>query len=1197
MKKKRIDRPSPNSGLLKMIRIMRFTIFFVLVSLSQVLAVNSYSQQTKLTLDMTNARVEEVIDRIEKSSEFFFLYNKNLIDVDRKVNIKVEDKSVNEILSRIFANSGVSYTIKGRQILLVNNGKSEESSSQQTRKVSGKVTDSSGAPLPGVSVVIKGTTKGTITDSDGKYSISGLSDENMLVFSFIGTTPQEIKVGSQSEINTKLISADIGIDEVVVTAMGIERDKKSLGYAISTIKADKLTASGNTQNPVLSLYGKAAGVTIRQSTSGALGGININIRGVSALEADAKTRPLIVVDGVPIFDENTGLDKASWDYGTGINDINPEDIESIEILKGAKASVLYGSEGANGVVLITTKSGKNAEHDKLNVSVSFQTAIEQPLTYVKFQNDYGSGENIYDVKSIAEGEDYPRYNINSKSFGPAFDSSEKRIWWDDKARPYVAHPDNYDFLFSNGSNNQANIALDKSGSFGNVRLSYTNMNYRGIEEKLWQKKNILSFSGTFKFSDKLTVETSTNLYFIRTHNRSQNTLSFFVNGISRDAPFDEFINNGDYLYSDPSSANYGYKKDFEDVGYPTGYYSLQNYASYVWGRKHNSYLDDKFHLIGSIHPTYKITDWLSVSGQVGLDYTDTDFTNKESVTKVDPELVGGSFSYSRKKTKVQEYKGMINFYKSFLDDKLDVFALTGISYKNNYDELIKVATTNNGTSSGFIYPDWYSLDNQNPDGWASSSQMDKVRGYDYGEDCLYGVYGVLTLTWDKKYTIELNARNDWSSTLDPGNNSYFYPGVALTWDATDLMKKVIPSLQFGKFRASFADVGRPAPRYYAYNSLSASTIEGTSAQSVSTSSSMFAGDIKPERKRELELGTELAFFRENRLKLDASFYTNAVYDQIMSVPLSKSTGASEIKINAGQVNNWGYEIQLDGTPLLTRNIRWDLNFNTANSFSKVKKLYSGITKKTISGMRGHVNVEAREGERIGNIYGTAIATDSDGNRVVSSDGSSYVLDENNETRVGNVFPDFMGGFNTTFRYRGFSLYAGFDYSFGASMYSETNQWLYYNGASRQSLAHRDAKHGGIEYTSGGKTYNDGIILEGVQKQNDGTYVKNTTVAPVSSYYSTFVSWSGEAINAVDLKYKNNYIKWRELALNYQIPRRIAQKMTLHDVVVGFFARNIGYLYKSVPNLDAEAYMGTSSYYEASPIPSTRTLGINLSVGF
>jgi iron complex outermembrane receptor protein len=1095
--------------------------------------------------------------------------------------------------------------------------------SQAQQSVSGTITDSEGLGIPGVTVVEKGTINGTITDLDGKYTFEAKSSNAILSFSFVGMQKEEISINGQSTIDVQMTSDEIGLDEVVITAMGIRRDRKSLGYAISKVGGAELIDAGTPSNPVQALYGKAAGVAIRQSVSGPLGGININIRGASGLQADAKTRPLFVVDGAPIFDENTRLNGGSVDYGTGINDINAEDIESIEILKGAKASVLYGSEGANGVVLITTKSGGKIPN-RLSVNVSYQTTIEQPRSFIELQNTYGAGGNIYSVNDIEDGESYPKAIYTSSNFGPSFDASQKRIWWDGVARPYIARPNNYNFLYNNGSSNQVNASVGKSGEFGNVRLSFTNYKYDGIMENNWQKKNTVSFSGKFNMSDKLSVEVTTNLYSIQTQNRPTGNLGFFVDGVSRDAPFQEFIENDDYIYTDPEDKNNGYKKDFEDVSYPGGYYALKDYANFVWNRRNNTAVDDKMHLIATVRPTYRITDWLSVVGQASLDYTDTDYTTKNGVTRVYPEMVGGYYGFKRRNTKIEEYKGIVNFVKSFMDNRLDVSAFGGTTYKSVSENRINVSTSNVGSATGFTYPNWYHLNNQNPDGWPAYNNRSKVRGNSFGENSLYSVFGSFTMTLDNKYTIELSARNDWSSSLPPDNNSYFYPGVAFTWDATDVLKSVVPSLQFGKFRASWADVGRDAPsRYYAYNSLSAGVIQGTSAQSVSAPSSLFAGDLMPERKRELEFGTELAFFKGNRLGVDFSFYTNTVYDQIMAVPLSQSTGSSEIKINAGEVNNWGYELQINAVPVLTKDFRWDMTFTTAKQYSEVTKLYPGITQKNVSSMRGKVYEMAKEGERRGNLYGTALKLDPQGNRIISSNGTSYALDEKEEVLLGNVYPNILGGFNTAFTYKGFRLSSHIDYSFGASMYSETNQWLYANGASVQSLENRDEEHGGLAYyvddTSGenvawehnqsapaaaeeGHVYHDGIILPGVIEITDGAgnvtgYEENTNIVPVSSYYAGFVSWANEAINAVDLKYKNDYIKLREVSFGYTLPNSLVKKLRISDVTLNLFARNIGYLYKTVPNLDAEAYMGTNTFYEASPIPSTRTIGMKVSVGF
>ena len=1204
----------------KLWKIMKLTIVLLIGFMMTVSAVNTYSQKTRLDINLSNTAIKGLFEYIEQNSEFVFLYRSEDFNIAKKVNVDLKDATINQILDEALSGEKVVYDIYERQIV-IRKAENLPANTQQIQKkeISGSVKDGNGLALPGVSVVVKGTTIGTITDADGKFKISPPADSKILMFSFIGMKTMEELINARTVINVSLIQANLGLDEVVVTGMGIQRDRKSLGYAISKVVGAELVEAGTPTNPILSLYGKAAGVTIRQTASGPTGGINVNIRGAAGLQADAKTRPLFVVDGVPIFDENTGINTNNYDYGTGINDINADDIESMEILKGAKASVLYGGVGANGVVLITTKSGKGAS-GKVDANVSYQTTVEQPLTYIDFQNQYGSGANIYDVKKINAGDQYPVANYSSLNFGPAFDPSQQRIWWDGKARPYVARPNNYNFLFKNGASSEVSASISKSGTFGNLRFAFTNYGFNGFVDNYDQNKNTFSFAGTFKFTDKLTVETSTNLYKIVTHNRPSNTIGFFVNGVSRDAPFQEFIDNKDYLYNEPGDKNFGYPKDFDTARYPTGYYALGNYSGTIWSQHNNIATDDKMHLITTVKPTYHITDWLTVMGQASLDYTNTDFTSRNRETQIYPNLVGGYYGFSRRNTQIEDYKGMVSFLKSYIDNKLDVAAFIGTEYNKVSENSLGVSTANVGSASGFIYPGWYNLNNQNPAGWPTSQNMDKVRNNSYGYDSQYGVFGSATLTWDQKYTLELSARNDWSSSLPPNHNSYFYPGLAFTWNATEILQKVIPALQFGKFRTSWADVGRAAPsRYYAYQSYSAGLISGTNAQSVSSQSSLFAGDLKPERKREIEFGTEMSFLKGNRLGIDFSVYSNSVYDQIMSVPLSQSTGASEIRINAGQVNNWGYELQLKGTPILSKDFRWDLTFNTANQFSKVIKLYPGIKEKNVSGMRGQVYVKAIEGERIGNIYGTALKLDPNGNRIVSTSGASYSLVQGSSTKIGNVFPNFVGGFNTSFQYKGFRLYAHMDYSFGASMYSETNQWLYDNGTSKQSLNHRDEAHGGIAYyiksdgaytkwshntptPNGELLYHDGLILPGVQEVTDAGgnvtgYRPNDAIAPVSSYYAGFVSWAGEAINAIDLKYKNDYIKLREIALSYTVPQKFIKRLKVTNLTVSVFGRNIGYLYKTVPNLDAEAYMGTDAYFEASPIPSSRTLGMKLSLGF
>ncbi|MDR2041739.1 MAG: SusC/RagA family TonB-linked outer membrane protein [Tannerella sp.] len=1086
---------------------------------------------------------------------------------------------------------------------------------QDRRSIAGTVTDASGEVV-GANIMEKGTTNGTITDANGRFSLNVLPGATLVV-SFIGYHTQEIAVGDRSSLDILLVEDTQMMDEVVVTAFGQKRELKTLGYSISSVSAKELTVSGVAMNPIQSLYGKVSGVTLRQGASGPTGGIDFKIRAAAGLESSAKTRPLFVVDGTPIFDEESGfgVNNRTYDYGSGINDLNPEDIESMDILKGAKASVLYGSQGANGVVLITTKSGKDKQG--LGIDFSYQSTIEQPKTYMQFQNTYGPGTSPYETRETIEigGRTYGKALTSQRNFGPAF-NGEDIYWYDGQVRPYLAEgtgianggSDAFMSNFRTGFSNQATFAIAGNGGFGNARLGYTYYDYQGIQDNFSQKKNSISFASTLKPSKRVSVDVNSNIYFINTVNRMGQTNNM-VQGFQRDVPYNEFKEY--YKITDPEDRNYGYKTNLEARGWPTGYYYLKEYLGGFWDRDRNRETDDKFHMVASVKPTIHFTNEVYFIGYAGIDYTDIDYTTQLGVTQVYPQINGGKYGFERRNTKVQEYRAFLNFEKPFANDRLGVHIYGGPLYRS-----LKENTIYTGTEGNLLYPDWFHIKNQDPSNWPSAGSWDKVLNNTFYATSMYSLLGVATLSWDDGIYLELNGRNDWSSTLPVENNSYFYPGAALTWILSKYVR--VPEMQFAKVRMSFADVGREAPTaHYAFQSYTSSKLNGTDAYKVEAQSSLFAGALKPERKRELEVGFDVLFFPEARLGLDASFYTNNIYDQIMAIPLSQVTGATEIKINAGNVQNWGYELQLKGTPVLTKDFRWNVIFNTANQYSKIKKLYPGITQKNVYDIGGQTYVQAREGQRVGDIWGHAVRLSPDGQRIVS--GASYSLDDKNLSKMGNVFPDFLGGLTTDLTYKDFSLNLVFDYKFGATLFSWTNYWMLYNGISMESMQYRDEAHGGMAYyinannekvawqhdqsapaeSKDQHVYHDGLILPGVVERVENgntTYTPNTQIVSAPEYYSSYARWTNETMNAVDSKFKNDYIKVREIGLTYTAPRKVARKLFVQNLRVTLFARNLWYLYKTLPNLDPESAMGTNSYIEFSPNPTQQTFGLNIGIG-
>ena len=1066
---------------------------------------------------------------------------------------------------------------------------------QQSGKVTGIVADDLG-PVAGASVAVKGTSKGTITDSDGKFVLNGVKKGEIIQISFLGYTTQEIAYKGQENLDIKLVEDSQAIDEVVVTALGMKRSHKSLGYALTTIKGDEFTLAGKAANPLTSLYGKAAGVGIQSSAAGPTGGVNIKIRGAASLESSSKTRPLFVVDGVPIHDQESsmatrGYDPLnSFDYGAGINDINPEDIESMEILKGAKASVLYGSEGANGVVLITTKKGANTRG--LGVTASFQYTVEQPVSYIDFQNEFGTGTSVYDelTGKLPDGTSMRRLGTSRFNFGPAFDG-KPIMDIDGNIINYEAQPDNFMDFFRKGYSDNVNVAIAGGNEMGNMRVSYTNYKYQGILDNFEQKKNILSFSGKMNVSKFATFEINSNIYNIVTQNRYPNIGGLVSYGINRDQPFSTL----ERLYKDDS----GYKRNKEDL-------TMSSYASNImdllWHQRENRNVDDKFHMITSLKGKFDFHKNVFLVLQGGIDYTDIEYNQKARVTQAEPNVVGGKYSRKEERYVVQNYDAMLNFDKNFMKDRLNVLAFFGGGYRSNEDKSINVSTYGD-----MLYPDWYSLNNEGS--WPGAGDKGKVRGMSRGSDFLYSLYGGVTLSLDERYYVEITGRNDWASTLPAGNNSYFYPGISFNWNFKDQIP--IPQLQFGKIRMAWADAGRPASRYFANNVFSLGQIAETEASIVTPPSALFSGLLKPERKREYEIGMDLRFFDQNRLEFDFSYYTNNVYDQIMSVPLSSTSGYSEIRINAGNVHNYGYEIFLKGTPLVGKDFRWDVSFTAANQYAKVKKLYPGITQKLIGGGTGY-KVVAEVGEPMGELLTYDYKKDEHGNRVVSSNGF-YVLDyDAGFKKNSNINPSFIGGFNTSFYYKNFNINLGFDYKFGGALLSMSNYYLIGNGLSKESLPYRDEKHGGLAYyineqnvkvpcehnttapagAKDNRVYHDGLILNGVKE--DGS--KNDIILSAYEYYSTFIHDMSADLQPDNI-YKNDYIKFREIGISYIIPKRIVEKAKLQKVTLTATARNLFYLYKAIPNIDAESTLGTNSYEEYSFFPSTRSFGIGVSVSF
>jgi len=1177
------------------------TILLTVVCLQ--ISAKSLSQQ--ITLSQKNAPIQKVFEEIKKQSGYKFWYEDAMLTKSKPVDISIRNASLDDALTLLFRNQPFSYevigkiiAVKEKDIKLLNAAPFIPIPEVVIRKVSGVVKDNTGAPVPGVTIILKGTKTGTTTNVQGQYSIDVPDDNATLVFTSVGFDPKSVVVGTATVLNVTLNIASSGLNEMVVTALGIKRPKGTLGYAISTIKADELTKAGTTMNPFLALYGKAAGVGVNTGSAGPQGGVRINIRGASSMNPNQNTRPLFVVDGVILSDRKTQIGGSlgqGFDYGAGINDINPDDIESIDILKGAKATVLYGSDAANGVMIITTKSGRNVKGFGMTANV--QHTIEQPVSYLKLQDKYGLGDNLYDTTyATVNGVKTRMLPLKRFSFGPAFDGADV-MFYDSSIVKNSPHNGNFLSLFRRGQSTSANVSIAGSNEKGSMRVSYTNYNYQDIAENGWQKRNTFSFNGNYRASDLASFEVISNIYNITTQNRR----SLNDGPVAWGYPVDFDYSKIYPYYTDAT----GYQRDLTNAGVSEAFRQL---GKYLWDQKENRYKDDKVHMITSAKVTLNFTKDLFLVGQAGLDYDNTNYTTEQKITRIVPSVAGGSFGIAKQNATVQTYQALLNYNKTFLNNDLRLFAFGGGIYR-----LRTVDYFGTTTVGGLNFPDWYSFSNQL--GVANADNQDKLRNYSRGSDVLYSLLASAALSWKNELTVEVQGRQDWNSTLPPENNKYFYPGVAATWNYTE--RFALKGVNSGQLRLSWADVGNGTDRYFANSLYGFNRLAGTSANTVSSPNNLLPGALKPERKREFEIGINNTFLPQDRIILDFSFYTNHRYNQIIGLPISSASSSTGLTVNAGDVKAWGLELAITGTPLMGKNYRWNLTLNAAKQASKVISLYPGVIYYGFSNLinGAAVSVNADEGRPYGEIMTYDFKRDEAGNKVVNANGA-YVLDDQKKISAGNVMPKLYGGLLSDFQYKNFNLRIGLDYKYGGTIFSYTNNRLTGVGQLENTMKYRDEENGGLAYylnandqkvpwqhsqpapaqSKDGKVYHDGLILPGVKLDDNGKYVTNDIMTTAATYYEGYANDLATAFPP-DRLFENNYVKVRELALSYTLSPAFAKKIKMQRLTITAAARNLFYLYKSIPNIDPEGALGADVFVENTIYPTQRTYSLGLNVAF
>jgi iron complex outermembrane recepter protein len=1085
--------------------------------------------------------------------------------------------------------------------------------------VTGRVTTSGdGSPLPGVSVLVKGTTTGTTTDADGRFSIQVPQSEPnaVLTFSFIGFTTQEISVSGRTTVDVAMDEDIAQLGEVVVTAFGISRETKSLGYATSTIDNKQLTQTAP-PNFASALYGKAPGVRIATTPGGATSAVNITIRGVNSITG--KSQPLIVLNGIPIRDNEVNNNNYWGDQrirGNGLLDINPEDVENISILKGASAAALYGSDAVNGVVLITTKSGRGTK----GFGVDFSTSYSQDrVAYLpRYQNVRGPGYPLnyanggqapdmflyhdFDNDGVKETRGVLGATVN---FGPKFDG-QPTLTWDGQIRPYVAQDDNYGGLFQTANNQITSLAVSHGSENANTRLSFTRQDNEGVSRGAKNEKNIANLNTSFKLGKNYNVDVVVN----------------YINQTTRNRPYqvDRLMNNftgmmGRFEHADWYLAKYKTSRGYryvtgtnqsltpdENIIYPGFKNDLMDYVWSVMEKKSEEKSD---RIISSLTNTWQIVNGLSLRGRLGTDITTQKIENRNS-TEI-PLTFGNSGAFSLESYNNSLLYGdvMLTYTKDITPD-LEMSVMGGYAASREVGTLV-TRSTETGLSTENMFDIAASVGT--PSGRSERNFLVKD-----------AFIGTLNANYKEFLFLEATGRRDRTSTMHPSNNTFFYPSVNTSFvfsEAFDLPTFV----SAGKIRGSWGIVGNYPDRYraniaYEQNTLGVQAVGGQPVLYTKVPGEFGNDNIKPEQKYEFELGFDVRFI-QNRVGIDFSYYNGQIRDQILPLTLPSTSGATSVLTNIGTLRNKGIEIALTGTPVKTSDFTWDAILNVARNTNVVEKLASGSNELLHQDYDGNAaQLKSIVGRPMGDIYVHPMIRDNNGNLIVSPNGL-YKADADTMVVAGNAMPKFIGGFINTLSYKGFTLTAVLDYRYGGHVMPTGLNWMLSRGLLEESLKGMDAEHGGIRYyqdangrrfrtdadqgPNGEVVYDNGIILQGVK--DDGS--PNDYIVSNPEYYNRVYNWGGPQYNEngrYDLFVKeNSYVKMRELALGYRLPSGIARKVRAKNIEVSVFGRNLFFLYRTIKDMDAEQTTAGSRWFQnvnnVGTNPSTRTFGASVRASF
>lgn len=1062
----------------------------------------------------------------------------------------------------------------------------------QNLRIQGTVTNqANGKPLPGVTVMAKGYAGiGTITNDEGKYILLVPEGTERLQFSFIGMKTSEVVIGGQTTIDVKMEEDLLGLEEVVVTGLGVSREKKALGYSVQDVKGDDL-AKAREQNIVNTLQGKVAGVQITNS-SGAVGSSSrILIRGNNSLTGD--NQPLFVVDGVPVSNAYSSLGAyGGVDYGNAAMDLNASDIENVSVLKGANAAAIYGSRAANGVILITTKKGTQ----KPGLGVSFESSllVDQPAIFPDYQNLYGQGYN--GVFEYVDGNGGGVMDNVDESWGPPLDGRlipQFNSPYDPETgirtpTPWVPNPDNVRNIFRTGYQITNNVAVTKSTESTSFRLSLTNFTHIGTLPNTDLKKNTINFSGSTFITPKFQVSATASYINNASENIPGNGYSS-LNVLQQSTWFGRQVDMLDL------------KEKWQDIDPVSGRPYNWNHSYHdnpFWTLNKNTNSRARNRLLGSINAQYDFTDFLNVKASIGTDLYSEERMEKRAMGSNDwPK---GRFSAYSDFRNEMNANILLSFNKDLSED-LNLSASAGGNLMSYYSRSQATHVAE------LIVPDLYSVSNAN---------VTPTTGLNFYRKQIQSLYATASLGFQRWLYLDLTARNDWSSTLPLDNNSYFYPSVATGIIFTEALGLDSDFLSYGKVRGGWAQVGKDTGAYQLAGTFgSADPFFGNPSLSYTGTIPPLA--LRPETTTSLEFGTDLKFF-QNRLSVDFSWYKSNTTDQIMNISVSDATGFSGKTINAGNVQNTGIELLLNARPVEKSNFSWDVTFNYADNQSTVLDLYEDLTFINLYNGSWSINIQARPGFDYGMIYGRGVirenktvVQDALGNDLIQYSGRPVVNPNTGllyqtaqNVILGNVMPDFQGGLRNSLTFGNWDLSALVDFRKGGDMFSVTYWFGVYAGVLAETAAiNPNGKNVRDPIEDGG-----GILLDGVMgtldENGDVVFtdaagnavadpVTNTVYGGAQDYFEGH--WGKNELGIFDA----SFVKLREISLGYTFEPEWLKAVGMRSANLSLVGRNLWVIYKNIPHIDPENSFsaGNVQGVESNMIPSSRSIGFNLKLTF